>query len=184
MRRAAVLLAAVLMGALLAPSSAFATEEDRRTDDGRWIAVEEDVVIVLPNGETMSGDEPAMEGEGEAFAPPVGTRVFITEALYETSDGTTRGDAAGRTYIECTAQAVSSVLLCDAVFSFEGGSQLHGSVVVDFAPATPTEQFRLDVAVTGGTGDYSGASGEVALTDISEQTEGDETVTLYEANLE
>ena len=37
--------------------------------------------------------------------------------------------------------------------------------------------------MTGGTGDYFGATGEVSLTDISPAGEGAETVTLYEAGL-
>jgi hypothetical protein len=179
MRRVAVLSAAVLGGvAVLAPSSALATGSD-----DRWIAVEDHFAVVLPNGETFGNEDPPMEGENGTFAPPVGTRLFISEALYETDDGRTRGDAAGRTYIECTAQAVPAHLLCDIAFVLDDGSQLHGSVVVDFTPESATEQFRLDIAVTGGSGDYSDASGVVSLLDISADVEGDETVTLYEPDL-
>ena len=38
----------------------------------------------------------------------------------------------------------------------------------------------FDIAVTGGTGDYFGACGVVTVTDISDS---DETVSLYEADL-
>jgi hypothetical protein len=44
-----------------------------------------------------------------------------------------------------------------------------------------TEALQFDIAVTGGTNDYFGATGEVSLTDISATP--DETVTLYEANV-
>ena len=37
--------------------------------------------------------------------------------------------------------------------------------------------------MTGGTGDYFGATGEVSLTDLSPAEEEAETVTLYEADL-
>ena len=58
---------------------------------------------------------------------------------------------------------------------------MHGVVHADFGAASETEQLQLDIAVTGGTGDYSGATGEVSLLDIS--TDPAETVTLYEAAL-
>ena len=179
MRRAAVLSAGVLVGALLIPSSALATEGD---ESERWIAVEEHVIVVLPDGQTFDGTEPPMDGP-EEVAPPVGTRLFISEALYATEDGATRGDAAGRSHIECTFQALPEAVLCQVAFVLDNGSQLHGSVLVDFSAQSPTEALSFDVAVTGGTDDFDGATGEVSLLDISEQTVGDETVTLYEVNV-
>jgi len=176
MRRVAVLCAGVLLGGVLTSSTALASEDD----GDRWVAVEDHFAVVLPNGETFT-DEAEMGGEEEEFAPPVGTRVFISEALYETDDGTTRGDAAGRTHIECTAQVVPAVLVCDAVFVLDDGSQLYGTALVDFSKET--EQLSFDVAVTGGTDDFDGATGEVSLLDISNEVDGDETVTRYETHL-
>jgi hypothetical protein len=177
MRRVAVLCAGVLLGGVLTSSTALASEDE----GDRWIAVEDHVTVVLPNGETVT-EEGEMGGEEQEFAPPVGTRVFISEALYETQDGTTRGDAAGRTHIECTAQVVPAVLACDAVFVLDDGSQLYGSALVDFSQET--QQLALDVAVTGGTGDFDGATGEIALLDIGNEVAGDETVTRYETHLQ
>ncbi|SDY51213.1 Dirigent-like protein [Modestobacter sp. DSM 44400] len=121
-----------------------------------------------------------MDGEEDESAP-VGSRLFISEALYETDDGTTRGDEVGRTHIECTAQVYDFTFACDIAFVFDSGSQLHGSVVVDFSTQSETEALQFDIAVTGGTGDYSRAKGVVNLLDISEDPEA-ETETLYEAH--
>ena len=179
MRRTAVLPALVLVGGLLGPSAALASEEGG-DHNNRWIAVEDTFAIVLPNGETFTGDDEPMNGEEEE-APPVGTRVFVGEALYETEDGTTRGDEVGRTLIECTFHAVALNAMCDIAFVFDTGSQLHGTVAVDFSMESETEALQFDIAVTGGTDDYFGATGVVSLTDIS--TTEDETVTLYEADV-
>ena len=178
MRRTAVLPALVLVGGLLGPSTALASEEGG-DHHNRWIAVEQDFAIVLPNGETFTGDEEPMMGEEEE--PPIGTRLFIGEVLYDTTDGKTRGAEVGRTLIECTFQATALNVLCDIAFVFDAGSQLHGTVAVDFGMESETEALQFDIAVTGGTDDFFGATGEVSLTDIS-ATE-DETVTLYEADV-
>jgi hypothetical protein len=177
MRRTALLSGLVLVGGLLGPSTALAAEDPAHDKDQvRWIAVEDQFALVLPNGETFTEDPGPIGNE----APAVGTRVFISEVLYATDDGTTRGDEVGRTHIECTAQVVEFIFLCDVAFVLDDGSQLLGSVAVDFGTA-PEEQFQLDIAVTGGTNDFFGATGEVALTDISESPA--ETVTLYETDL-
>jgi hypothetical protein len=179
MRRIAALSALVLAGGLVGPSTAFAAEDD----ENRWLAEEDNFAIVLPDGETFTDDEePSME---EEEIPPVGSRVYISEVLYETEDGTTRGDEVGRTHIECSAQVVSVNFLCDIAFVFASGSQLHGTVLVDFAMEEEAEPFQLDIAVTGGTGDFFGATGDVSLTDITDPDEPDApTETLYEADLQ
>ena len=151
MRRIAVLSAAVLVGGLLGPSSAVATGDEA---EHRWIAVEDRFTVVLPNGETFTEDAPPPEAEEEEFAPPVGTQLFISEALYATADGTTRGEEIGRTHIECTAGVVPATLLCDIAFVFHNGSQLHGVVHVDFSTQNETEPLQFDIAVTGGTDDF------------------------------
>ncbi len=174
MRRIAMLSGLVLVGGLLGPSTAFAAEDDSH-DETRWIAVEDEFAIVLPNGETFTGDE-----EPEEMVPPVGARLFIAEVLYETDDGKTRGDEVGRTVIECTSQAVPTTFLCDIAFVLDNGSQLHGSVAVDFS--TEEESVSFDIPVTGGSDDFFGAAGEVTLTDISPSET--ETVTLYEVDVE
>jgi hypothetical protein len=176
MRRTAMLSGLVLVGGLLGPSAALASENDG--GQLRWIAVQDEFAIVLPNGETFTGEEEG--GPEEEELPPVGARLFISEALYATPDGTTRGDEVGRTHIECTTQVVQSYFVCDAAFVLTGGSQLHASVAADFSSETE-EEFQLDVPVTGGSKEFFGATGVVHLTDISGSEE--ETVTLYEADL-
>jgi Dirigent-like protein len=182
MRRAVVLSACLVVGGLMVPSSALATEDD---DGDRWIAAEDEVAFVLPDGTTFTEDSPPMEGEEESA--PVGTRLFITELLYDTDDGSTRGDEVGRTHIECTAQVVADNFLCVAAFVFDDDedSQLHGTVDVDFASMDPAETVQFDVAVTGGTGAYRGASGVVTLTDVTDSDDPQaEVLTLYEADLD
>jgi hypothetical protein len=177
MRRIAVLSALVLTGGLLGPSTALA---DQDSHDNRWIAVEDAFAIVLPDGETFTGDE---EPE-EDLVPPVGSRLFISEVLYEATDDNERGDEVGRSHIECTAQIAPVNFSCDAAFVFDDGSQLHGTVVFDFGMEETAEPFQLDVAVTGGTGEFFGATGEIALLDITDPDDPEaETTTLYEADV-
>jgi len=172
MRRIAVLSGLVLVGGLLGPSTAFAGEEDGH-GNAQWIAVQDQFAVVLPNGETFTGDEPP---GGPDEAPPVGTQLFISEVLYETEDGETQGDEVGRSHIQCTAQVVELTFLCDGAFVFDDGSQLHASVLFD----VNMEAGTFDIAVTGGTGEWFGAAGAISVTDIS--TAG-ETTTLYEADV-
>jgi hypothetical protein len=189
MRRVALLSACVLVGGgLVVPATALADEEDgggHGHDNGRdvsWIAEEAEFAVVLPDGTTFTEDSPPPEEEQE-FSLPIGARLFIEETLYATEDGTTRGDEVGRTAIECTAQAVPEDLRCDIAWVLDEGSQLHGSVVVVFSEASEPTQF--DIAVTGGTGEFAGASGVVSLTDTTD-TEDPEAVstTLYETHLD
>jgi hypothetical protein len=177
MRRTAMLSGLVLMGGLLGPSTAFASQDDGHDAQVRWIAVEDQFAIVLPNGETFTGEE---EGGPEEELPPVGARLFISEALYATDDGKTPGGQVGRTHIECTVQVVTTTFLCDIAFVLDEGSQLHGSVAVDFSTDTGEPQ-HFDIPVTGGSADFLGAAGVVSLTDISSTP--DETVTLYEVDV-
>jgi hypothetical protein len=181
MRRIALASAVVLAAGVLGSSSALA--EDRTTDtQHRWIAVEDHFAIVLPNGETFTDDEEPTgeEPEEDEFAP-IGSRLFISEALYATADGATRGAPVGRDYIECTAQVLPEVFDCEIVWVFHNGSQLHGAVSIDFSTQSETEALQFDIAVTGGTDDYFGATGEVSFLDISTGLE--ETVTLFEADI-
>jgi hypothetical protein len=175
MRRIAVLSALVLTGGLIGPSSALAAD----TAD-RWIAVEDHFAIVLPDGETFTEDNAPPEDE----LPPVGSRLFISEALHETEDGETAGAEVGRSHIECTAQAAELIFRCDAAFVLDSGSQLHGTVVVDFGEEVAAEPFQLDIPVTGGSGDFFGATGVVSLLDITDPDDPEAaTMTLYEADI-
>jgi hypothetical protein len=178
MRRIAVLSGLVLVGGVLGPSTAFAGDDGNSGHNpNRWIAVEDHFAVVLPDGQTFTGDP----GPLDPNAPPaVGTRLFISEALHATDDGTTAGDEVGRSHIECTAQVVEIHFLCDAALVFDNGSQLTVSVALDFSdPSTQGQPF--DIAVTGGTNDFFGATGQIHATDIS--TSANETVTLYAADL-
>ena len=182
MRRVAVLSTCVVAGSLLCPSSALAAEDDSGGADHRWIAVEDEFAIVLPDGQTFTEDAPPPEEEESI---PIGARLFISEALYATEDGETAGDEIGRTHVECTAQVVADNLLCDIVWVFDEGGQLHGSVHVDFSAEPEGEDLSFDIAVTGGTEDWSGAAGTVTLTDTTDAEDPEaETTTLYESNLE
>jgi hypothetical protein len=178
MRRTAVLSGLVLVGGVLGPSTAFAGEDGNSGhNQNRWIAVEDHFTVVLPDGQTFTGDAGPLDPNSP---PAVGTRLFISEALHATDDGTTPGDVVGRSHIECTAQVVEINFLCDAALVFDRGSQLTVSVDLDFSdPSSQGEPF--DIAVTGGTNDFFGATGQIHATDVS--TSANETVTLYEADL-
>ena len=164
----------VLVGGLLGPSTALATEEHGK-GDARWLAVEDQFALVLPNGETFTGEE---GGEEPTELPPVGTEFFITEVLYATADGITRGKEVGRSHIQCTVQVVADSSLCHAALVFATGSQLLISVHLDFGTEESEQPF--DVAVTGGTGEWFGATGAVTITDRSTEQE---TSSLYEADV-
>jgi hypothetical protein len=175
MRRIAVLSGLVLIGGLLGPSTAFAGEETSHGNNAtQWIAVEDEFAVVLPDGQTFTGDDQGQMGPNDA--PPVGTQLFISEVLYQTKDGKTRGDEVGRSHIQCTAQVVKLTFRCDGALVFDDGSQLLASVVLDFS----TELKSFDISVIGGSGDWFGATGVLTNTDMSTPKE---TVSLYEADV-
>ena len=126
--------------------------------------------------ETFSGEPEGPMDPNDP--PPTGTQLFISEVLYETEDGETRGEEVGRSHIQCTAQVVEFTFLCDGAFVLDTGSQLLASAHLDFSTEEGPETF--DIAVTGGTGDFFGATGAVSITDMSTP---DETVSLYDADL-
>jgi hypothetical protein len=175
MRRIALLSGLVLVGGLLGPSTAAASQDDRHGNDQvRWIAVQDKFTAVLPDGRTLTEDP----GQG---VPPVGTRVFLSEKLFATDDGKTKGDEVGRDHIECAVQVVQTTFFCDVAFVLDKGSPLLGSAALDFGSQSGSTEFL--VAVTGGTTDFFGAGGEVSATDIS--TSPDQpTVTLYEVDVD
>jgi len=176
MRRIAVLSGLVLVGGLLGPSAAFAGEDDSHgKDDAQWIAVQDQFAVVLPNGETFTGDDPGSMGPNDV--PPIGAQLFISEVLYQTKDGKTRGDEVGRSHIQCTAQAVATTFRCDGALVFDDGSQLLASVVLEDAAQ---DQKSFDISVIGGSGEWFGATGTLTNTDMST---ADETVALYEADV-
>jgi hypothetical protein len=186
MRRLAVLAGAVLVAGLLGPATAAASDDDRKGkghgDQYRWIAVEDQNVTVLPDGQTFDEENPPPEEEMEA---PVGAQAFISEALYKARKGNQPGREIGRTHIECTAQAVTTVFLCDIVWMVDGAGQLHGTVAVDFTQFSETEPLEFDIAVTGGTGKFSGATGHVRLLDVTDPDDEEAPVTtLYRTDIE
>jgi hypothetical protein len=178
MRRTAVLSGLVLVGGLLGPSTAFADDQGAQHDknQARWIAVEDHSTTVLPNGDTITGEDPNPGSMDPNAAPPAGTQLFVSEVLYETKDGRTRGDEVGRSHLQCTAQAVALTFRCDGALVFDDGSELLGSAVLDFSAADES----FDIAVLGGTGEWFGATGALSHSDMST---AQETVSLYEADV-
>ena len=176
MRHIAVLCGLVLVGGLLGPSTAFAADQGAQHDKNQaeWIAVEDQFTVVLPDGQTFTGDDQGPMNPNET--PPVGTQLFISEKLYETQDGVTKGDEVGRSDIQCTEQAVKLMFRCDGALLFDDGSQLLASVVLDVG----NQPNSFDIAVIGGTGDWFGATGALTDTDIST---ANETAALYEADV-
>jgi hypothetical protein len=137
---------------------------------------------VLPDGTTFDEENPPPDEEAPL---PVGARLFIGEALYATEDGATRGDRVGRTYIECTADISPFTFRCDASFVFTEGSQLHATVLIDFATLDPDVPEAFEAAVIGGTGEFSDVDGVVSVLQTTDPDDPDaETTTLYEAYLD
>ena len=178
MRRIALLSGLVLVGGLLGPSTALASQaDDHGHGQVRWIAVQDKFAIVLPDGKTLGPGPGPGPGSG---VPPVGARLFISEKLFATDDGKTKGDAIGRDHIECTAQVVSTTFRCDVAFVLDEGSQLIGSVALDLD--NPQALMQFDIPVTGGSNKFFGAGGEVSVTDMSPSPE--QTVSLDVVNVE
>jgi hypothetical protein len=68
--------------------------------------------------------------------------------------------------------------LCDGAFVFDNGSRLLASVALDISMEKGMETF--DIAVTGGIGEWFGATGAISIADIST---AEETASLYAADV-
>ena len=105
MRRTAALSALILTGGLLESEHPLAAGAATTTTGGSPSRTTSP--SFCPNGTTLTDEGMMEEPEGD---PPVGTQLFISEALHEAKDDNEAGDEIGRSHIECTAQVVPGEL--------------------------------------------------------------------------
>jgi hypothetical protein len=93
------------------------------------------------------------------------------------------GDVVGRNDIECTFVEVddalsSARLLCQGVIEKQGLGTLSWQAVLAFSEATSGEPFQ--VAITGGTGAFANAGGEIIVHEVPSMVNEEFADTVYE----
>lgn len=192
MRKSFALLVAALLALAVLATGAAAHDDGGKQARGTSLtlhAVEDDFVAISREGGVLPEDE---------FAPQVGDRLVLTETVFADE---ARTEQVGRNHIECTfteaegeipeeppaggdppAFAVSFV--CAGVLDLFGQGTLSWSGVTGFSSQDepgPDEPFIV-LAVTGGTSDLIGASGEVQVFEVAGAAE-DEVLSRYEVTL-
>jgi hypothetical protein len=144
-------------------------------------ATETAATFITAGGDVIAPDDETM--------PTAGARFLAVDTLYGDA---ARTDQVGRNDIECTLTEVtgtseadaSASLLCNGVVTLDGQGTLAWQAAVTFAgmegEVDPSQPFAT-VALTGGTGAFTRAGGEVVLFD--ESTSEDVSLTRYEVSL-
>lgn len=183
MRRLAILLC-VIVTMLIAGGPAVAQQDSER-DDGSasftlW-ATETYAVSVAPDGTVA--EEPQ-----EEFEPPVGTRFLAIDTLYADEE---RTEEVGSNRIACEVVRIEAEpeeeafvdLLCQGVVTLDGQGDLPWQASVSFSDAeADAEEPFVVVALTGGTGQFIAAGGEVAVFDETTE-EAEAALSRYEVTL-
>jgi hypothetical protein len=96
------------------------------------------------------------------------------------------GSAVGRNDIDCTFVEVSEVdffarLLCHGVIDKFGTGTISWQAIITFSESTDGQPFS--VAITGGTGIFANAGGEIIVHNVGAPTEEEFDDTLYEIRL-
>lgn len=187
MRRYITLLCFVILALGLAvPAHAHEVSRDDRDDDDSdsftlW-ATETYFALVSPDG-TVTEDF-----EEEEFDPQVGTRFFSIDTLYSDAD---RTDEVGTNRIECvvtraggeTEEDFFADLLCNGVVRLDDRGDISWQTAVSFTAETAdTDDPFVVIALTGGTDEFIGASGQVDVFDESDD-DVEETLSRYEITL-
>ena len=190
MRRPLTVLAALalLLGLLVPAGVAGANSDDKRQDRenerrGTSItlySVETSTVNISPSGEV---DPP--EDDPDSFGP--GARFSAVDLLYRDEDRTTR---VGRNDISCLftevtgdEQTGTATLMCHGVVRLDGQGSLTWQGSITFASTDVPEEGDPfgTVAITGGTGAFRAAGGQIVLFD--ESSSETETLNRYEVDL-
>ncbi|MFA9444930.1 hypothetical protein [Egicoccus sp. AB-alg6-2] len=148
-------------------------------------ATETSATYITADGRVFTDED---EEEVDDLMPSAGDRFLLVDTLYSDE---ARTALVGRNDIECTVTAFSGTseedfsqnLLCHGVVTVDGAGTLAWQGAVQFSSMTefdPAMPFAT-VAITGGTGQYLGASGQAKLFDTS--TDDDESLTRYEVKL-
>jgi hypothetical protein len=119
-------------------------------------AVEDDFVLYakeVPGGE---------ETEGEQQAPAVGDSFSFADDLFREKGG----ERVGRDGVACTVVRAGNPMdiQCLGTFVLPGG-QLTAQVLMTVPLEETAGLPEFDASVTGGTGDYRGASGQIHFTE-------------------
>lgn len=190
MRRPLTVLAglALLLGLLVPPGVAAAKGDDKSHDreNERWgssitlYSVETSTVNISP-----SGDVDPPEDDPDSFGP--GARFLAVDLLYRDEDRTRR---VGRNDISCVFTEVTgneetgtATLLCHGVVRLDGEGSLTWQGSVTFASTDVPDEgdpFGI-VGITGGTGVFRAAAGQIVLFD--ESVTETQTLNRYELDL-
>jgi hypothetical protein len=183
-----------------APPKGVPTAPDLGVTELTLYAIEDVSTTITREGDVLTGDA------AEEMAPEVGDRFIVTDTVYADAE---RTDEVGRNHIQCVVSEVDGELpetepaegeklpyfrvsiLCSGVLDLFGQGTLSWSGVTTFTSEDfeeLTEEERLTepfivVAITGGTFDFVGASGEVAIFDEESPVEG-EIWSRYEVTLQ
>ena len=195
MRRSLVLVLATLMAlAVLAPAAGSDDRRGREHDKSFTLyATEYSNITITREGEVSENEE--------EFAPDLGDRFVVLETVYDDAE---RTDEVGRNHIECTITHVAGEFpeaepaegveppffevefVCSGVLDLQDRGTLSWSGVTGFSSDDFTEESSEEpfivLAITGGTGDLVGASGEVTIFDDPTGSE-EETLSRYEVSL-
>lgn len=201
-----MLLASLLALALVAPA-AFAKSEGKEDgkSDGRkggpghdltLYAIEDAFVFVTREGDVFEDEEAE-----EEFAPDMGDRFIVTETVYNDEE---RTDEAGQNHIECVVtEAVGEFpetepeegdelpffevsFVCSGVLELHDQGTLSWSGVTGFSSEDGFEEMSdepfIELAITGGTDDFIGASGQATIFEEAGESE-EEVLSRYEIEL-
>jgi hypothetical protein len=183
-----------------APPKAVPTAPDLGVTELTLYTIEDVSTTITREGDVLTDDA------AEEMAPEVGDRFIATDTVYADAE---RTDEVGRNHIQCVVSEVAGELpeteptegeelpyfrlsiLCSGVLDLFGQGTLSWSGVTTFTSEDfeeLTEEEMLDkpfivVAITGGTFDFVGASGEVAIFEEESPVE-DETWNRYEVALQ
>ena len=188
-RLLAVIAGLLLLLGLLGPNAVAGEDRTTDPDDHRptltLYATETSSVAISPTGEV----DPA-EDDPSGFAP--GARFLAVDTLYSDEARTKR---VGRNDLSCDVTEITgpaeeptgASLLCSGVIALDDQGSLAWQASVSFAmtEAEDSEAPFATVAITGGTGDFRKAGGQVAI--FEEGTPGEdedsESLTRYEVEL-
>ncbi|MGW0910442.1 allene oxide cyclase barrel-like domain-containing protein [Streptomyces sp. NPDC002784] len=111
---------------------------------------------------TLYAREVAGDEEEQQQAPEVGDTFSFADDLYREKGG----DKVGRDGVACTVVRTGDPMdiQCLGTFVLSGG-QITAQVLMTVPLNESAELPAFDASVTGGTGDYRGASGQISFTD-------------------
>lgn len=210
-RTGAIIIALLLVGLLGVPAHANVDDEHSKRDDEQtltFFAKEAAFTFITAEGEVFTDEEADVATDGEeeeGFAPQPGDRfvgvdtVFADEALteevgrndFECSVTDAHGDFPeddnGDVSKESSGESEDgeepdffASLNCSGVVTLDEQGSLAWQGATTFPPAEEEGPF-ITVAITGGTGEFLGASGEAAISEVDDEGRTRYDVTLLHA---